>query len=172
MELVPLMLFVLVGAVIYFLPSFLAFFGKKKSRWLILMLNLTVGWTVIGWVLCMVAVFLGQQAGAETWTAKLKRVEERQTIQKRQQQLIMERRVGALMARFEATRDEVDLLQMNLTLREYESLYGRLPDVYIRSAKAGAEELIEKYKKTHDETLVPQIQYLNRVAREGKTPPA
>jgi len=172
MELLPLMFLVLVGAVIYFLPSYLAFAGKRKKPWLILMLNLTVGWTVIGWVLCMVSVLLSQQAGAETWTAKLMRLEERQTIQKRQQQLAMENTVAALMARFGTTCDKVDQEQMNLKLREYELQYGRLPDVYIRSAKAAVQKLIQEYKKTHDETLVSQIQYLNRIAREGKTPPA
>jgi len=171
-ELLPLMFLVLVGAVIYFLPSYLAFGAKKKDRWLILFLNLTVGWTVIGWVLCMVGVVISQRVGAESLTARLKRHEDRQAIYKRQQQFAAENRVGALMARFEATRDKADLEQMNLELRAYELQYGRLPDVYIQSAKAGAQELIEKYKNTHDETLVPLIQDLNRIAREGKTPPA
>jgi hypothetical protein len=38
----------------YFLPSFNAFSRKHPDRWPIFMLDLFVGWTIIGWVVSLV----------------------------------------------------------------------------------------------------------------------
>ena len=49
MELLVL-LFGVVGLAVYFLPAIVAFKGGKKNRAAILVLNLLMGWTMIGWV--------------------------------------------------------------------------------------------------------------------------
>ncbi len=43
---------VAVGLFIYFIPSFVA--HSKKNYEAILVLNLFIGWTGIGWVVCLV----------------------------------------------------------------------------------------------------------------------
>ena len=40
--------------IIHFLPSYIAYSRDHKSKGLILILNLLMGWTVIGWVILMV----------------------------------------------------------------------------------------------------------------------
>lgn len=45
-----LLLFVAFGAVLYLLPTVVAFGGKKRNRAAILVLNLLLGWTLLGWV--------------------------------------------------------------------------------------------------------------------------
>lgn len=39
---------------IYFLPSIIAFAGKRRNALAIFLLNLFVGWTFIGWVIALV----------------------------------------------------------------------------------------------------------------------
>jgi hypothetical protein len=42
------------GFVLYFLPSILAFARSKRDWGAILILNLLLGWTAIGWVIALV----------------------------------------------------------------------------------------------------------------------
>ena len=49
MELV-LVLFAVLGIAIYFFPALVAFLGGKRNRGAILVLNLFLGWTLLGWV--------------------------------------------------------------------------------------------------------------------------
>jgi hypothetical protein len=42
------------GFVMYFLPSILAFARNKRDTAAILLLNIFLGWTVIGWVVALV----------------------------------------------------------------------------------------------------------------------
>jgi Superinfection immunity protein len=42
------------GFVIYFLPTILAFARNKRDTAAILLLNLLLGWTMIGWVIALV----------------------------------------------------------------------------------------------------------------------
>jgi len=38
---------------IYFLPNVIAFYREHRFKWLILLINLFAGWTLIGWVVCL-----------------------------------------------------------------------------------------------------------------------
>jgi hypothetical protein len=38
---------------IYFAPALVAFFRRQQNRWLILVLNLLFGWTIVGWIICL-----------------------------------------------------------------------------------------------------------------------
>jgi hypothetical protein len=42
------------GFVMYFLPAILAFARSKRDATAILLLNIFLGWTVIGWVVALV----------------------------------------------------------------------------------------------------------------------
>jgi len=42
-----------IGA-IYFAPSIIAYNNKKKNKQAILMLNLFLGWTILGWIIALV----------------------------------------------------------------------------------------------------------------------
>ena len=42
------------GIAIYFLPSIIAFAKSKRDTAAILLLNIFLGWTVIGWVVALV----------------------------------------------------------------------------------------------------------------------
>jgi hypothetical protein len=42
------------GFVVYFLPTILAFARNKRDTAAILLLNLFLGWTMIGWVVALV----------------------------------------------------------------------------------------------------------------------
>ena len=46
--------FILIGIGVYFLPSFVARGRNKKNAGAILVLNLFLGWTLIGWVISLV----------------------------------------------------------------------------------------------------------------------
>ena len=39
---------------LYFLPTFVAAINKKRNSYAILLLNLLLGWTLIGWVVALV----------------------------------------------------------------------------------------------------------------------
>lgn len=54
-------------AAFYFLPSIVAYFRKKKNYNAILVLNLLLGWTLIGWVIAMIwAMTVDEQKPQET----------------------------------------------------------------------------------------------------------
>jgi hypothetical protein len=42
------------GAILYFLPAIIAFARSKRDAGAILVLNLLLGWTAIGWVIALV----------------------------------------------------------------------------------------------------------------------
>jgi uncharacterized membrane protein len=52
------LLLILIVLVIYFVPTMLAFALHKPKRNLILLINLLLGWTTIGWVVAFVMVFV------------------------------------------------------------------------------------------------------------------
>jgi Superinfection immunity protein len=37
----------------YFVPNVIAFYRQHQCRWLILLINLLIAWTLIGWVICL-----------------------------------------------------------------------------------------------------------------------
>ena len=41
-------------ALLYFLPSMLAFAGGKRRKWKIVSVNVLTGWTIIGWIIAMI----------------------------------------------------------------------------------------------------------------------
>lgn len=49
-----LIIFLVIGTFFHFIPSFLAYDRKHKSKEAILALNLLLGWTVIGWLVSLV----------------------------------------------------------------------------------------------------------------------
>jgi hypothetical protein len=44
----------LIGLAIYFLPTIIAVVRKKSNLLLIVLLNILLGWTVVGWVVALV----------------------------------------------------------------------------------------------------------------------
>jgi len=42
------------GFVMYFLPTLIAFVREKRDKGPILLVNFLLGWSVIGWVVCLV----------------------------------------------------------------------------------------------------------------------
>jgi hypothetical protein len=47
-------LLILMGLVIYFVPTFIARSKKKRNAAAIFALNLFLGWTLVGWVIALV----------------------------------------------------------------------------------------------------------------------
>ena len=45
---------ILVMALIYFLPTILAFTRDHNRKWLIFPLNMLLGWTFIGWIILLI----------------------------------------------------------------------------------------------------------------------
>jgi hypothetical protein len=37
----------------YFAPNVIGFYRQHHHRWLILLINLLTGWTLLGWVICL-----------------------------------------------------------------------------------------------------------------------
>ncbi len=54
MEILIGIIILIVGILIYFIPALMAFQRKHKNRTAILMLNLFLGWSFIGWVVALV----------------------------------------------------------------------------------------------------------------------
>ncbi|MFA5132223.1 MAG: superinfection immunity protein [Candidatus Paceibacterota bacterium] len=48
------MVLFIILTVLYFIPSIIAFNNKKLNRMAVLMLNIFLGWTFIGWVVALV----------------------------------------------------------------------------------------------------------------------
>jgi len=42
------------GCVMYFLPTLIALVGDKQDKLTIFLLNFFLGWSVIGWIVCLV----------------------------------------------------------------------------------------------------------------------
>ena len=45
---------IILGLCLYFLPSFMAYSRKHLNREAVLAANLLLGWTILGWVICLV----------------------------------------------------------------------------------------------------------------------
>lgn len=55
-------LLILVGAVVlYFLPSIIGKSNKHSKSGRIFLINLLVGWTLIGWVACLIWAFIDKE---------------------------------------------------------------------------------------------------------------
>ncbi len=52
-----LVIVVIVGILVYFLPSLVAWQAHKRNMAAIFVLNLLAGWTVVGWVIALVWSF-------------------------------------------------------------------------------------------------------------------
>lgn len=48
------LILILISAAFYFLPAIIAFYSKHPKRWLIFVLTLFFGWSIIGWILLIV----------------------------------------------------------------------------------------------------------------------
>ncbi len=57
------LVFLAILALIHFVPSFVAFSRNHASRKLILLLNVIMGWTVIGWALLLYWAAQGKKSG-------------------------------------------------------------------------------------------------------------
>ncbi len=53
-SIVPLLIFIILGVVAYFLPALIAARRKHPQANAILMLDLLLGWTFIGWAIALV----------------------------------------------------------------------------------------------------------------------
>lgn len=51
---IPELLLVVGIVVLYFLPSLVAFLRQHKNKLAIFLLNLLLGWTILGWVVSLV----------------------------------------------------------------------------------------------------------------------
>ncbi len=48
---------VIIGGAVYVLPTLLAWARGSSRRWRITLINLLLGWTLIGWIVAMVLTF-------------------------------------------------------------------------------------------------------------------
>ena len=44
----------IIGALIYFIPTFVAAKKKSPKKTLVILLNIFLGWSVVAWVICLV----------------------------------------------------------------------------------------------------------------------
>ena len=56
-EAVTLLLVILVGSIFYLFPAMVAHYKRHRQQTAILILNLLLGWTFLGWVLALVWAF-------------------------------------------------------------------------------------------------------------------
>lgn len=57
MEIIWSIILFIVGLFFYFLPTFIAYRRRHKNRTAILVLNIFLGWTLIGWIVALVWSF-------------------------------------------------------------------------------------------------------------------
>jgi hypothetical protein len=48
---------VIISVAIYILPTLLAWTRQSSRRWRVTLINLLLGWTVVGWIVAMVLTF-------------------------------------------------------------------------------------------------------------------
>jgi len=48
------MLIGLIGVIVAFIPTYIAFGRKNPYKWIILIINIFIGWTGIGWVILLI----------------------------------------------------------------------------------------------------------------------
>ncbi len=49
---------VIIGLALYFLPAIIAYNRKHSNKGIILLLDFLIGWTLLGWVGCLIWAFL------------------------------------------------------------------------------------------------------------------
>lgn len=49
-----IILFLILGFFVYFVPTFVAFANNRRNATAILVLNMFAGWTFLGWVIALV----------------------------------------------------------------------------------------------------------------------
>jgi len=54
MEILPGLILILIAGFFYFLPTVLATSNKKRNAGAVFLLNLLLGWTLIGWIVALV----------------------------------------------------------------------------------------------------------------------
>ena len=59
---VLLIVAIVLGALFYFLPSIVAFKRNHANKTAILMLNIFLGWSLVGWVISLVWAFKNETA--------------------------------------------------------------------------------------------------------------
>lgn len=47
----------LVSLLLYFAPAFVALSRETKHKWVIAVLNLLFGWSLLGWLICLIWAF-------------------------------------------------------------------------------------------------------------------
>lgn len=47
------LLLVLIGVAVYLLPTIVSFARKKDNRIMVAVMNVLIGWTIIGWVILL-----------------------------------------------------------------------------------------------------------------------
>jgi RsiW-degrading membrane proteinase PrsW (M82 family) len=50
---------ILVSIVVYFLPTIIALLRKKQNPLVVVLINIFLGWTFIGWIVALVMSFTG-----------------------------------------------------------------------------------------------------------------
>lgn len=55
----------LISALIYFIPSIIAVFRDKKQKLVIFIINLFIGWTVVGWLTALIWAALKEKTDGE-----------------------------------------------------------------------------------------------------------
>lgn len=65
MNIIILLIFVVVGIVLYFLPTEIAYMRGRINKGAIFCLNFFLGWTFVGWVVAMVWAVKESGNGAE-----------------------------------------------------------------------------------------------------------
>ena len=66
MDLVLFLLFAVFGIAVYFFPALVAFHGQKQNRGAILVLNLFLGWTLLGWVGSLIWAMVAPREGSQS----------------------------------------------------------------------------------------------------------
>ncbi len=51
----------IIALLIYFLPSVIVYNKNRRYFWLIFLLNLFLGWTILVWFVCLIMAFTNKQ---------------------------------------------------------------------------------------------------------------
>jgi hypothetical protein len=51
----------IIALLIYFLPSVIVYNKNRRCFWLIFLLNLFLGWTILVWFVCLIMAFTNKQ---------------------------------------------------------------------------------------------------------------
>lgn len=57
-------LYIIIGFGVYFIPSIIGFSRGHKSKWGIFILNLFLGWSILGWIVSLVWSFSSAKESA------------------------------------------------------------------------------------------------------------